>query len=294
MRNPFLIKKIESTSDALRFLYSLTYDTSTFRFRGQVNAEWKLIPSIYRYCNFERYQTVQHESLLLQEKPKIPIQPLTHTDFDLEWMMVCQHYDIPTRLLDWTTDILIALFFTCYDKEGKDNDKNGALYICKVDDYPTFGAYESHIMKSQELSFISTSIVNPRMRMQSGNFMLWGHVPLTEDTTETYDLWEYHKIKKKTIKPKRIIIPNYRKETILRELKEVYGISSSSLYLENGYLEKKYNRHFPELKENLRLKTLYTTDAERLNPEEELKAKLLFRIDCRNMIKGCVRLNQIM
>ena len=285
-------KKFESTTDALSYLYSFTRNTSTFRFRGQANSAWSIKPSVYRYCDFERYQTVQHENLMLQSKPKNPIPPLMHTSFDLEWLMLCQHYDIPTRLLDWTTDILVALFFACYNKN--EINKNGALFICDQMDYPAFAAYNTPNMKSEELSFISTAIINPRMRMQSGSFMLWGHVPLNDESTETYDLFEYIRtIDNPSIFLKRIIIPAQKKERILAELSEIYGINCSSLYIENGYLEKKYKHNFPSLKEDIRLATLYTTDADRLNLEEERKARSLFKIECRNMIGGCRRLNQI-
>ncbi|MED4784887.1 FRG domain-containing protein [Brevibacillus choshinensis] len=30
---------------------------------------------------------------------------------DLEWYFLAQHYGVPTTLLDWSTDSLIALFF---------------------------------------------------------------------------------------------------------------------------------------------------------------------------------------
>jgi hypothetical protein len=31
--------------------------------------------------------------------------------------MICQHYEIPTRLVDWSTNILSPLFFACYESK---------------------------------------------------------------------------------------------------------------------------------------------------------------------------------
>ena len=49
-----------------------------------------------------------------------------------------------------------------------------------------------------------------------------------------------------------------------------------------------------KLKEEARLKTLYTTDADKLSKSEEAKAKSYFKIDCRNMIKDCPSLSKIL
>ncbi len=284
-------KTIKSTAEALSYLYSLSLDRSSFVFRGQANHYWTLQPSIYRSFDYIRYQTSVYEKYLLDYKPKIPNPPLTHTTYDMEWLMLCQHYEVPTRLLDWTSEILIALFFACSSEEHL--DKDGVLFICDQNDYPRFTTYDKSAMETQELAFVNTYIVNPRMRMQSGSFMLWGHAPLDKGTTESYDLWEYHKKNAGDSLLEKIRIPKDAKKVILDELKDIYSITDDSLYIQNGYLERTYAPTFEQFKEDIRLMTMHTTDADSLTPKEDKLAASFFNIKCRNMYGNCVNLRKI-
>ena len=277
---------------SLKYTYSLNLNQSTFRFRGQADFEWTLQPSIYRYNSFKRYQTVEFESNLLNARPKKAAPPLTFTEFELEWLMLCQHYEIPTRLMDWSMDVLVSLFFACYG-ENEEN-KDGALFICNQNDYPIFSAIEQKVMDTQELAFVNTSVINPRMRAQSGCFMMWGHAPLNrEESTESYDLWEYQKKLNKNYFIEKLRIPKKKKKVILNELHKIYSINKDSLFLSNGFLEEKYKSGFEKLKEQSRLITLYKTDADSLNEQEKKIAKSYFKVDCRNMIGDCINLSKI-
>ena len=283
--------EITNTTDALSFLYGLSLNQTNLRFRGQADFDWPVQPSIYRFSGFQRYQTVRFEEYLLEARPQEPTQPLTHTTYELEWLMVSQHYAVPTRLLDWTIDILIALYFSCDDEANL--GKDGALFICNQDDYPMFNAYNQRAMESQQLSFVSTNVVNPRMRLQSGCFMMWGHAPLDDSTRESYDLWSYHQAQNRDCFMEKIRVAASNKRTILNELDQIYAINHDSIYNVKGYLERKYLNQFVHLKETLRLMTLYVTDADQLSEEEERRARSNFRIECRNMFGQCINLRKM-
>ncbi len=239
--------------------------------------------------NSLRYQAVFHERHLLEVKPQKPLPPVTHTTFDLEWLMLCQHYGIPTRLLDWSTYVLVGLYFACADVSHDDAD--GALFVCDQSDYPKYGAYDDHATQTQELAFVSTYVVNPRMRMQSGCFMLWGNAPLNDESTESYDLLEYKTAQDVELRLDKIRVPRDAKDRIRKELHAVYGITKESLYLASGLLETKFAENFDNLKDLVRMKTLYVTDAERLSPDERRRANSTFG-NIENMFGNCVSIGK--
>lgn len=283
--------EIKSTAEALTYLYGLSLNQTNLRFRGQADFSWEVQPSIYRYSNFQRYQTVQFEKFLLDARPPKPSPPLTHTEFELEWLMVSQHYSVPTRLLDWSSEILIALYFACDDENNM--EKDGAVFVCKQDDYPMFNAYNERAMENQTLSFVSTNVVNPRMRLQSGSFMMWGHAPLDESTRESYDLWKYHQGEDKDFFLEKLRIRSSQKKSIRQELDKIYSINHNNIYIVNGYLEQRYLSQFKNLRDTLRLMTLYVTDADRLNKGEEIRARSNFKIECKNMFGQCVNIRKM-
>ncbi len=43
-----------------------------------------------------------------------------HNHSAAETYFIAQHFGMPTRLLDWSTNPLAALFFACHSEPGKD------------------------------------------------------------------------------------------------------------------------------------------------------------------------------
>lgn len=282
--------EINSIKELLNHTYNLNPLNSTNKYRGQANFDWSLQPSIYRYENLKRYQTMFYEEILLSHKPKEPIPHILNTSLNIEWLMLCQHYNIPTRFLDWTSDVLISLYFACNESYESD----GALFICNQNDYETIPAINYDPMEIQDLVFINTNIVNPRIRAQSGCFMVWGHSPLNKDiSTESYDLWEYYdKNLNKSHFLQKIKIPQHRKRQFLNELENIYGINHNSIYL-NGAFEKNILDKFSLIKNNSLKYTLYITEAERLSIIEKEIIKQLIPHIGENTFGGCVNMKMV-
>ena len=96
-------------------------------FRGHANESWKLLPSIYR------------ETYLIKNEDKIIKDALTYCPDDFlpsdtlfEKLVKLQHYGYSTRLLDLTTNALVALYFSAWNKDH--HDKNGELIILDIPD----------------------------------------------------------------------------------------------------------------------------------------------------------------
>lgn len=108
-------------SDILESIETLHKNKSTLFFRGHDNASYRLIPSIYR-DNAPFYE----KEIFYDTISTIP-QEVNGINSAFEILTKFQHFGTPTRLLDITTNPLVALFFAC-----KVNSKDGELLIFSV------------------------------------------------------------------------------------------------------------------------------------------------------------------
>jgi hypothetical protein len=93
-------------------------------FRGEsCDFETKLLPKLFRepFCD--------ETDLLIQFKNRFP-QYESQCTSNMDWLNLMQHYGVPTRLLDWTKNALVALYFAVV----KDPDKDGMLYVHSLRD----------------------------------------------------------------------------------------------------------------------------------------------------------------
>jgi len=95
-------------------------------FRGVSKSEYPLIPTIGR-CEPRRKMTpLSMEKRLLKLFKETALLYLTFIPRDdLEWLAVAQHHGLPTRLMDWTYNPLVATYFAI----EKEYECDSAVYI---------------------------------------------------------------------------------------------------------------------------------------------------------------------
>lgn len=119
----FIQRSKEPTSDERRYPYNRM---TSFFYRGQCN-EYAPLPSVFRDKFMDREDFLYHE--LVMRCPE-QFKGLTH----LDTLVLMQHYGLPTRLLDVTTNPLVALYFACKDYTGQKSDgENGHIYVYTSD-----------------------------------------------------------------------------------------------------------------------------------------------------------------
>lgn len=145
--------EITKTGDLIDILSSLgeVEKGKTRFFRGHANSDYLMQPSIYR------------QSYLIENEDKIIRDALTYcpTDFSsnntlFEKLVKLQHYGYSTRLLDLTTNALVALYFAAASEENKD----GEIIILdipneeiKYDDSDTVAILSAISLQSSPLNF---------------------------------------------------------------------------------------------------------------------------------------------
>ena len=98
-----------SVSGVSSFISSLKKNADSLIFyRGHANPNYILRPSIMRTTSLQEHESTLYNELLI-DCPEEFEKCHTH----LEKLVKMQHYGLPTRLLDITRNLLVALFFAC-------------------------------------------------------------------------------------------------------------------------------------------------------------------------------------
>jgi hypothetical protein len=112
-----------------KFIQAMTVTgDGTWVYRGQADKNWGLLPSVGRPSTFGVAYTRAKEDRLFREFRREAPRWEQHLSSALEFLALGQHYGLPTRLLDWSTNPLVGAWFACLDESAAD----GRLHMLRV------------------------------------------------------------------------------------------------------------------------------------------------------------------
>lgn len=207
-------------------------------YRGCHKSNFPLTPSLYRLKNKTVKELLEIERRTIDHFKQRSWSYITkpfQNDRDWEWLFFMQHYRMPTRLLDWTENPFVALYFSLFSERHCDHqvaqeredaavwvlspgDWNKSIFddrgyksdVLSIDDPVVDGYKPKHDVLSQVPIAINGIANNHRIISQRGVFTVFGR--------ENKSLEEFAGSGRRSKLLKKIVLPGNRKKELAHAL----------------------------------------------------------------------------
>ena len=186
------------------------YDERTTIYRGMKSVEFPLLPKIGRIIPpraIQSREANEQEILRLFKERALRFIDFTPTS-DWDWLALGQQHGLPTRLLDWTNNPLVA----CYFAVEAPSEDDSVIYAYQNRSYIDVEEYPDPFRYRKVGTFIPRHI-SPRITNQGGLFTIH---PKPYEKFESDDM-------------EKLVIPNRIRPALKRTLIK-YGVDRFSLF----------------------------------------------------------------
>lgn len=193
-------------------------------YRGQKDANWDLLPKIARKeLNFIGPNFIKKEKEILSEFKRLS-KPYVSTDLfanNWDFLALAQHHGLPTRLLDWTTNPLVALFFAFQEKD--DNLKTRKVWLLIIEKDELADCIKTTPFSNSKTVAFKPNHITQRLISQNG----WFTVHKFNNVSKSFVKLNKNKVYKDQIF--EFIINNNARDEILTRL-DTLGINEFTLF----------------------------------------------------------------
>jgi type I restriction enzyme M protein len=173
-------------------------------YRGMTDVSWELRPSVGRLYNYiPSLEKQMLDSFKVGARPHLNFEPKN----DWEWISLAQHHGLPTRLLDWTKNPLVATYFAVEENV----DLDSVVYALPAPNIINTQKFNPLEYEGVEIVFLPEHVTRRIIAQQ-------GHFTIHKNPDVSFNGWF-----------RKIIIPSIIRQQI-RHILSNYGITRESLF----------------------------------------------------------------
>jgi type I restriction enzyme M protein len=175
-------KTIKCIADMLKLLEQ--HNSGHYVYRGQPRSDFTLHPKLGRHIQ-KGWEWADVEKTLINEFKQKSIPYLSSPpNGDIQWLALAQHHGLATRLLDWSKNPLVALYFAVTNSY---EDSDSVFYALNTKEFDYIDDYESPFSHGKVVLH-EPSHISPRITAQRGVFSVHAN-PTVEFKSKYLKKW---------------------------------------------------------------------------------------------------------